>query len=347
MNKITDFYKSNKYVIIWTVAYATIVWLILMFMFNFNMFSVVQWQMLARAHVHGFAGFVFGILILAAIPMYVATTLLIVRTQQPIVTIKITYIAKIFNAIFPRPAAPTPTEIEVPAPAPVQESDTNKFPTNMPNEMRGAFIRARQHIDQFSASAFNAPQPVIVPTHTALPSNTSSADINTDELPLPADFDFDDNMDSSAAMPIIDTPTFTDIDFGDNDEIIETPESDTTQDAPVSDTNTQTSIIQDVIQYLNTQGKIATIKNDMILTDTHIIAVHDDPDFWIADPENWFAAGKQKSSPIVALIKESAATRLKPIIYLAQTNIMDIDNARDQWSKMGVTSITDLGQLPV
>ncbi|MCM1295694.1 MAG: hypothetical protein NC311_09145 [Muribaculaceae bacterium] len=309
-------------------------------MFNFNMFSAAQWKMLTHAHVYGFAGFVFGILILAAIPMYVATTVLIIRTQQPIVTINTTCITKIFNAVFPRPAVPTTDEI---APAPddttTPESDTPKFPPNMPNEMRGAFIRARQHIDQFNTSAFNITDPTTVPTD--MPS-----DINTDELPLPVDFDFDDDPDSDSAMQIIDTPTFTDIDFGDDDQTTEISEPDNPTDTTLPITPSQTFVMHDIIQYLNDNGKITSTKKDLILTDTHIIAIHDDSDFWIADPENWFAAGKQKPSPIIDLIKESAITGLKPIIYLAQTNIMDIDNVRNTWSQMGVISITDLDQLP-
>ncbi len=346
MSKIADFYKSNKYAILWTAAYIAIMWLVLMFMFNFNIFSVTQWQMLAHAHIHGFAGFVFGILILAAIPMYIATTILIMRTQQPIITINTTYITKIFNAVFPRPEAPVTPEIEV-TPATTPEPDTNQIPSNIPNELRGAFIRARQHIDQFSASAFNPPP-------APMPVTENKTNTGTGELPLPVDFDFDDDTDATT-MPIIEAPTFTDIDFGDNDDAEYTDDTDiaaeltpdNTPGTPAPDANTQSEIIQQIIQYLDARGKNTTTEKDMILTDEYIIAIHDDADFWIADPENWFAAGKQKPSPIIDLIKESAGTGLKPIIYLAQTNIMDIDNVRTQWEQMGVISITDLNQLPV
>ena len=93
-----NFYKSNKYVILWTVAYFVATWAIMRFMFNFNIFSALRWHQLMHAHLHGFAGMVFGILILAAVPMYIATTIVIARTKTPLFTITIPeFIKKAFQ----------------------------------------------------------------------------------------------------------------------------------------------------------------------------------------------------------------------------------------------------------
>ena len=83
-DKILNFFKNYKYVTIWTLCYIFVMWFILLFMFNFNMFVWQNWIKLFHAHLKGFPGFVFGILILAAIPMYIATTSIIIRTKKPL-----------------------------------------------------------------------------------------------------------------------------------------------------------------------------------------------------------------------------------------------------------------------
>ena len=87
MKKILDFFNTNKYCIIWTLCYFFIVWAIMLWMFNFDIFSSTQWHILAHAKLRGFPGFVFGIMILAALPLYVATTILIYRNKKPLITI--------------------------------------------------------------------------------------------------------------------------------------------------------------------------------------------------------------------------------------------------------------------
>ena len=89
MNKVLDFIKKNKYAFIWTICYVLVMWTVLKYMFNFDMFSGTQWNILFHAQLRGFPGFVFGILILAAIPLYIATTMVIYRTKKPLFTIKL------------------------------------------------------------------------------------------------------------------------------------------------------------------------------------------------------------------------------------------------------------------
>ena len=113
-NKVKNFYKSNKCAIWWTVLYVFATWAIMQYLFDFNIFSSLRWHQLMHAHLHGFAGLVFGILILAAVPMYIATTIVIARTKAPVFSVKIperikTFFVNAFNQ--------TPME-EQPQPAP-------------------------------------------------------------------------------------------------------------------------------------------------------------------------------------------------------------------------------------
>ena len=87
--RIKDFYNSNKYAIWWTAGYVAACWAIMRYMFNFNIFSATRWNQLWHAHLYGFAGFVFGILILAMIPLYIATTIVIARTRAPLFNFKL------------------------------------------------------------------------------------------------------------------------------------------------------------------------------------------------------------------------------------------------------------------
>lgn len=75
------------------------------------------------------------------------------------------------------------------------------------------------------------------------------------------------------------------------------------------------------------------------------IALHDDSDFWIADDDNWFAAGKQKSSPIAEAIAIAQHHNISPAIYLAEKNIMDLDAKTAEWEKNGVRVVKKLSDI--
>ena len=107
MKRILDFCQRHKYAIIWTACYAVVMWSILFWLFNFNMFSATQWRILAHAELRGFPGFVFGILILAAVPMYIATTSIVIRTKKPL-----------FKIPLPKFMTPVPIDAPTTAPAP-------------------------------------------------------------------------------------------------------------------------------------------------------------------------------------------------------------------------------------
>jgi hypothetical protein len=75
------------------------------------------------------------------------------------------------------------------------------------------------------------------------------------------------------------------------------------------------------------------------------IAVHDDPDFWIADDGDWFATGKQKPSPANEAIAAAAACGGRAALYLAESNIMNLDALRREWESRGLRVISSLHEL--
>ena len=147
MKKIFDFIKSNMIVVKWTAWYFFILWLILKYLFNFNMFSYHYWWKFFHATLHGFAGLTFGLLIYTAIPIYIATTIITYRKQEYIMKIPIfSKLDALISKIFPKQkieTAPAETENES-EPEPEMEQ-TDEFPSDMPPELRIPFMRAKQN----------------------------------------------------------------------------------------------------------------------------------------------------------------------------------------------------------
>ncbi len=326
MKRILDFCQQNKYAIIWTACYAVVMWSILFWLFNFNMFSATQWRILAHAELRGFPGFVFGILILAAVPMYIATTSIVVRTKKPLFKIPLPKFMTPVPIDAPTTApAPTPTATDALPPAPDTTPSTPA--KTIPAEVRAAFTRAREHGAIFQKSAFdpsNADAQTAHHTPDAIPELQPAG-----ELPLPPDFDTPEFGGAPTFAPV-----FSDINFDDDVPTAPAPQSATILDE-----------ISPMTEYLFANGTEFTVENGLIFTDRDVIAVHNDPDFWIADNENWFAAGKQKPSPADAVLAAGAARGVRPVLYLAQTNILDLDARRAQWASDGITVITAPDEL--
>jgi len=332
MNKFFEILQKNKYAIIWTICYIFIMWGILKWMFNFNIFSSTQWQILMHAHLRGFPGFVFGILILAALPMYIATTMIIVRTKKPLITVKI-----------PKFMQPVPNEDKKKPDDEPNDSAAIKPSTeiddapkkSIPTELQFAFDRARLHTGPAPKSNFDIRNIVTSIGNQQLASQPMPDEPTTGELPLPTDFDIDNGISSF-------TPIFSDVNFDDDEK-----NDDTTPETPqpTTEQNNLPDELIPVAQYLTAQGINFSISNGLLLTDTDVIAAHIDPDFWVADDETWFAAGKQRPSPIREIINAASTTGLRPVIYLANTNLMDFDTLRENWQNAGITVITDLNEL--
>ena len=286
-------------------------WAILYFMFKFNIFNGTQWHRLAHAHLRGFPGFVFGILILAMIPLYIATSVLIIRTKEPLITIPVPKIK--LPKFRKEPDADTNTNTaEVP-------TDTNTDTREIPDEIRHVFTRTKHNIEQFKTYNEHAPHPTQSDTPT--PTESIEPDVAPDsDLPLPTDFDFS-FQDDVATLP--DAPVFTSINF----------------DEP---TPKKTTPNNKLIEHLNNQGVAFTIIDNVVITDTHAIITHDDDDFWAPDDDNWFATGKSQPSPIKTVTAIAHEHNITPAIYLASTNILDLDSMISKWESDGITVITDL-----
>ena len=321
MNKVLDFIKKNKYAFIWTICYVLVMWAVLKYMFNFDMFSGAQWNILFHAQLRGFPGFVFGILILAAIPLYIATTMVIYRTKKPLFTIKLPSFlqpVKIQTDKAPDTTPPPPT------PTPEKSVPQKVYPT----EMRAAFARARAHTGPTPKSNFD-----ITNITAPKPSAQQTPELSQPgELPLPSDFDISTQSDESDIPSF--TPVFSDIDF-------DTPPD----QPPTSPTDEPENDLTPVTEYLSKNGTEFTVTDNIIFTSRDAIAAHNDPDFWVADNETWFAAGKQKPSPADAVLAAGTERGLRPVLYLGQKNIMDLDIRCTQWKNSGITVITDLDEL--
>ncbi len=367
---LIDFYKKHKYAVIWTGCYVAVMWTVLLFLFHFNMFSANHWHHLANAHLHGFPGFVFGILLLAAVPLYTATTTIIVRTGKPLITIKWPTISKA--------AAPAKKSDTAPDPTPAAATpDDVPLPDNLPGELRPAFRRARSllaaapqtpqtpdapaedsapesspapatdsslvasgtvdNIPQAPAPAApqaTASQPATVP---ATAPATPAADFG--DFPLPDDFNFDDMTTNTA--PQFSAPVFSDINF--DPPHPSAPTQKTLDSGAV--TAAQSTELPPLIQHLESTGRNFDIHDDVIICNDMAIAAHTDTDFWIADDPEWFATGKQKKSPTRAALDAGAAENLTPVLYLGSKNIMDVDDKIAHWSADGLRVVTDLSEI--
>lgn len=224
----------------------------------------------------------------------------------------------------PAPVADTPDAPDTPDTQP-SAPEQQPLPSGLPNELRGAFMRARAHICPVAVSAFNT-QPTQQPNLQPEPVPELQP---VDNLPLPSDFDIGDEFTPDEST--METPVFTEINF----------------DEPAPDAPTHsTPDINSLSAEISTLNRPAVTDGNIVISNDIAIAMHDDADFWIADTENWFAAGKQKPSPIAELLSVSATHGVRPVLYLKQSNIMDLDTLRTGWHDQGITVITDLSELP-
>jgi len=344
MSKIIDFCKKCKLPIIWTIGYVFALWATFHILFDFELFSAASWIRISRAHLHGLGGLTFSLITLAAIPLYIATTAIVIRTQKPLLALPVpTIISKILAKLFPKQTTiepEKPQENESVAP----QIPTNQEQDRFPAEMRSAFIYARTHPNHIAAPICSAcsVNPNVYPCGTPEP-DTPIKPVNND-LPLPPDFDMDDDDFSTPTEPIQSSPVFKDINFYDEpvDDITETPDTPETDNIPATDNE----YIKPITEHIAKSGRKFTVENnDIIVTDNAIIAVHNDPDFWIMDEPTWFAAGKTRESPIDALLNAAKQHKTKPILYLGATNIMNMDAKITEWTGKGITIITDLSTL--
>lgn len=341
MQRILDFLKKQKYVIIWTVCYFCVAYALFRILFGFDMLSYAHWTRLANAQLHGFAGFVFGIMILTLLPIYASTTAIIVRTGAPLFTIPL-------PAFLQR--APTAAATTTDTPTAADDAPAARpLPDGLPMELRAAYLRARNNAgrEQISSvdtrsvdTASNIPPAIdtksaiaeiIAPTTHSVATAQQNTTTENNAFPLPTDFDLGDDFDDTkidSNITDMDAPVFTEINF---------------DDAPAATPTKNASITE----YMHDHNiKIVATDGDILITDKLAIAVHDDPNFWVAEDENWFATGQQKTSPVLELVRAAEKHNVKPVLYMGATNIMDFDQMREKWTAAGITVITRPDELP-
>lgn len=358
MNKIIEFYRTHRYVIIWNVCYVMGAWLLLRGMFGFNIFSAADWHILRHARLHGIGGLAFGILMMAAVPMYVATTLIVARTGKPLFTVaRPKIIDLIVKKLTPTPAPrpePAPATPETTTTVTIQDDEVATMPEQMPNELRAAFMRARRKINTVS-SVVPAKEILINESATAYtPQNNATekpdqapftppapvshgtiTDIDSD-FPIPTDFDTDTTYESTEpTLHNLSFSTMFDTRHKNSEPQSDTPDNET---APTTEQKNDT----DIIAVLKSMGHDAQTDGDLIISGDTAIAVHNDADFWIADETLWFAAGKQRPSPITTLMSAKSPRR---VLYLGATNIMDLDNNIARWQEMGIRVVRNIDDI--
>lgn len=336
MRKIFDFFVSNKYAIFWTIGYFFIVWMILFFMFNFDFFNLEQWHKLIRANLRGFPGFVFGLLVLAAVPLYFATMIIIVRQKKPLIEVSLSNV-KLPAALKKKPVK----EIEKQEDEPEQkeEKTENKLPDDLPLEMKPIFLRAQQNLLFLQQTGGSLPDK----------SHKNDDDLNdlVDMLPVPSDFDLslDDDQDetleaydSEQAM-MFDTgvPNFKTIDFA----------SDNSDDKDKNIFEKANSCVDNskLVRHLSDKKIPFELDADVVVTNNFAIATHSDQDFWVPDDENWFAAGKVCESPIAVAKRVAMKYGVAPAVYFQAKNILDIDKLFVGCKSDGVLVVTNLDDL--
>lgn len=335
MKKIINFLKTNVLVVKWTLAYFIVLWAILQFLFNFDMFSAQYWHKFFHSTLHGFGGFVFILVIYSAIPLYIASTLIVYRKKIALVTIpvpnSVKSIPKTIEKIFTPPVyEPVKQEEKIesptPTPTPVEETATNpEFPPDMPRELYVPYTRAKQNLSLSGAiSSFNKPH--VPPQITQEPEQTSTQE--NESFPIPNDFDISDSLpnDSSSDFSNGDFPVFKDLDF----------------DTPIEE---KPKLSNSVTKYCDKNKIEYETYQDFVATNKYLIYDHDDGDFWIMDDDSWFASKKHRESPIKDMLKLAKQNELIPVLFLESQNIMDLYGTIEKFESMGIRVIKNLDEL--
>lgn len=328
MKKVIEFLKTNFELAKWTIEYFLFVWLVLHFIFQFDVFSARHWLKFFHSSFHGFEGFVFATFMYTSIPIYIATSLNVYKNKKSLITIPV--IDKVLNFI--QSKLSTQKSAEEPETQPVEEPETesveDEFPSDMPPELRVPFMRAKQHMSLTGAVSVynkfdNKPEQ---PQVTTTPAE--------EEFPIPTDFDIpsDTDFDFQSQEPSI--PQFQDIVFDDIPDIVKP-----------NDNKNDKKLENETTKYLDSKNIKYNTMDDFIITDGNVIYEHNDEDFWIMDEDTWFASGKQKDSPIPLLKAVAQDGYLTPVIYLKSKNIMNLDGVIEKFTSMGIKVIKSLEEL--
>ncbi|MCQ2562131.1 MAG: hypothetical protein MJ158_00725 [Alphaproteobacteria bacterium] len=306
MKKMLNILKNNRYFFIWTICYFVCLWGILLFLFKFNIFSVTDLHKLSHIHLHGFTGFIFGIILLTSLPIYIATSIIIIRTKKPIIEISL---PKFLQKKETKKTEQENTETkEAVSPEPEQIV----YPSDLPRELHIPFSRAKQNIPlNFTMSVFNK-------VSEQKPQKPNVNDNITSPIPIPTDFDIPTESDSNTGDNDF-MPTWTDVNFDDNDKC---------ENA--------------LTKYFD---KNNIDDGEFISTEKYLIYEHDDKDFWVFDDNMWFAAGKQSPNHIPSLLDTAKFFNLTPVFYMESDNIMNVDKVIENLQKQNILVIKNPAEL--
>ena len=324
MKKIFDFLKSNILLVRWTLGYFAFLAIILKFLFKFNVFSACHWWKFFHATLHGFGGLVFGAIMYSAIPIYIASALIIYRKKTAIITLPFSDKIKSLFEKIKTLLTPTTTTTPEPEKAPeqtTQEDTATEYPADMPRELYIPYMRAKQNMHlNMTTSTFNQP--------AQKQSEPESNEPQNESFPIPSDFDISDSLAPSTPQPTNDFPVFKDLDF----------------DTPL-ESKTNDKLSNSVTKYFDANGTEYEIYQNFVATKKYVIYDHGDEDFWIMDDDTWFASKKQIKSPISDLLDLAKQNDLTPVLYLESQNIMDLTGTVEKFKSAGIRVVKKLEEL--
>ncbi len=303
---------TNKHLLIWSCVYFIVIYLIFRILFRFDI--LFNFSHLSRINLHGFFGFIFGAILISALPLYLASASLIKRTKKPLISIK-----KV-------PEKNKNKEEKQTNIAPVK-SDA-KFPEKLPEELHEPYIRM-QRGQLMRANSYLMKNPI-----ADLPkdeTNKEDETVDIGNIPLPEDFDTEsDNYNKTLSIPDFEsTPTFREISFN-------------KQKSEKNISLNQPKFLKNLIKNGYLLEKIGNITVASLGSETLAIVIHDDQEFWIPDDNgDWFANGQQKTSPITELLNVANMRSASPVFVLTHTNILNFDECKSRWEGMGIKVIMD------
>jgi hypothetical protein len=182
------------------------------------------------------------------------------------------------------------------------------FPSELPEEMHVPYSKMIR--GQLSRGAMDCK---VIPDQppAVLSAECEQCDKETQNMALPESFDVDVKEES-------DTPVFKELNW---------------------------DTIDDETEFNTSKENQTEIKIEIRGDKKFAIVTHDDSDFWVADGENWFATGKQKPSPINAVIEIAKNENAVPVLLLKTENIMDFDILIPKWKASGIKIIKDISEL--
>lgn len=322
LGKIKNFITTQKTAFIWTALYFAALHVVMLVLFRFDMLSAAAWAKLPKVSLHGLSGLAFGVLILAALPVWLGILL---------------YIGKNKKAPFPLPFASAKKEEkkeEAPAEAAPTPEPEIPMPANLPRELRepyrrlsrdgGAAVRSAFEMNVKPAEAAEEKPKAV--SQISIPESFDDASAGpaaADSFPIP---DFDAVKDEEKSAPV-----FREITFGSGPPAAR-------PGAEIETAKALSALGFDT----ESDGDTVIAKKPGLCA---AVATHSDSDFWVADDETWFATGKQKPSPVAAVLAAAARHGAQPVLYLAESNILDVDGLRSKCTASGVRVVTELGQV--